>query len=47
VGINGGTYNEEARGCFFAVVQHSIPAVGRLIGAIATPAVDIGALPVL
>jgi hypothetical protein len=46
-GINGGAYNEEACGCSSTAVRRSIPAVGGLVGVVATPAVDIGALDVL
>jgi hypothetical protein len=39
-------YNKEAGGCSSAEVRHSIPAVGGLISAVATPAVGIRALAV-
>jgi hypothetical protein len=47
VWINDDTYNEEAYDCSSAAVRGFIPTVGGLIGAIATPVVDISAHVVL
>jgi hypothetical protein len=45
--LRGGAYNEEACGCSLVAVRRSILVFGGLIGAVATPVVDIGALDVL